>query len=69
VQVVETFVPAMSSWPGRWSSLRPGEKGRPDAAIAVAVFPIIFLGELPDKTICASLIMATRGKLCIRVWD
>jgi Ca2+/H+ antiporter, TMEM165/GDT1 family len=31
-------------------------------AIAVAVFPIIFLGELPDKTMFASLVMSTRGK-------
>lgn len=31
-------------------------------AIAAAVFPIIFLGELPDKTMFASLVMSTRGK-------
>jgi Ca2+/H+ antiporter, TMEM165/GDT1 family len=31
-------------------------------AIALAVFPIIFLGELPDKTMFASLVMSTRGK-------
>jgi putative Ca2+/H+ antiporter (TMEM165/GDT1 family) len=31
-------------------------------AIAAAVFPIIFVGELPDKTMLASLVMATRGK-------
>jgi Ca2+/H+ antiporter, TMEM165/GDT1 family len=30
--------------------------------IAVAVFPVIFIGELPDKTMMASLVMATRGK-------
>lgn len=33
-----------------------------DPLIVVAVFPIIFLGELPDKTMFASLVMATRGK-------
>jgi putative Ca2+/H+ antiporter (TMEM165/GDT1 family) len=33
-----------------------------DPLIALAVFPIIFLGELPDKTMFASLVMATRGK-------
>ena len=33
-----------------------------DLAIVVAVFPVIFLGELPDKTMLASLVMATRGK-------
>jgi Ca2+/H+ antiporter, TMEM165/GDT1 family len=31
-------------------------------AIVAAVFPIIFIGELPDKTMFASLVMATRGK-------
>ena len=36
-------------------------------AIVVAVFPIIFLGELPDKTMFASLVMSTRGRPVI-VW-
>ena len=31
-------------------------------AIVAAVFPIIFVGELPDKTMFASLVMSTRGK-------
>lgn len=31
-------------------------------AIAATVFPIIFIGELPDKTMFASLVLATRGK-------
>jgi len=30
--------------------------------IAATVFPIIFIGELPDKTMFASLVMSTRGK-------
>jgi putative Ca2+/H+ antiporter (TMEM165/GDT1 family) len=30
--------------------------------IAAAVFPVIFLGEFPDKTMVASLVLATRGK-------
>ena len=33
-----------------------------DFAIAAAVFPVIFVGELPDKTMFASLVMSTRGK-------
>ncbi|HEY5244929.1 MAG TPA: TMEM165/GDT1 family protein [Acidimicrobiales bacterium] len=33
-----------------------------DIAIAAAVFPVIFIGELPDKTMFASLVMATRGR-------
>ena len=36
-------------------------------AIVVAVFPIIFLGELPDKTMFASLVMSTKGRPGI-VW-
>jgi Ca2+/H+ antiporter, TMEM165/GDT1 family len=36
-------------------------------AIAAAVFPVIFFGELPDKTMFASLLMATRGKP-LAVW-
>jgi putative Ca2+/H+ antiporter (TMEM165/GDT1 family) len=30
-------------------------------SIALAVFPVIFLGELPDKTMFASLVLAARG--------
>ena len=36
-------------------------------AIAAAVFPVIFFGELPDKTMFASLVLASRGKP-IAVW-
>lgn len=32
-----------------------------DLGIAVAVFPLIFIGELPDKTMFASLVLASRG--------
>jgi putative Ca2+/H+ antiporter (TMEM165/GDT1 family) len=35
--------------------------------ITLAVFPVIFIGELPDKTMFASLVMATRGKPLL-VW-
>lgn len=31
-------------------------------AIVLAVFPVIFFGELPDKTMFASLVMATEGR-------
>ncbi|MGO9217670.1 MAG: hypothetical protein ACLP5E_07870 [Streptosporangiaceae bacterium] len=31
------------------------------APAVAAVFPVIFLGELPDKTMFASLVMATQG--------
>jgi len=33
-----------------------------DLSIALAVFPVIFLGELPDKTMFASLVLASRGR-------
>jgi putative Ca2+/H+ antiporter (TMEM165/GDT1 family) len=36
-------------------------------AVIAAVFPIIFLGELPDKTMFASLVMSTRGRAGL-VW-
>jgi putative Ca2+/H+ antiporter (TMEM165/GDT1 family) len=36
-------------------------------AIALAVFPVIFIGELPDKTMMASLVLATRGRP-LAVW-
>ncbi len=38
-----------------------------DFAVVFAVFPIIFIGELPDKTMFASLVMSTRGRPAI-VW-
>jgi putative Ca2+/H+ antiporter (TMEM165/GDT1 family) len=31
-------------------------------AVIAAVFPIIFIGELPDKSMFASLVMAARGR-------
>ena len=31
-------------------------------AISAAVFPVIFLGELPDKTMIASMALSTRGR-------
>jgi putative Ca2+/H+ antiporter (TMEM165/GDT1 family) len=36
-------------------------------AVVAAVFPLVFLGELPDKTMFASLLLATRGRP-IAVW-
>jgi putative Ca2+/H+ antiporter (TMEM165/GDT1 family) len=38
-----------------------------DFAVVFAVFPIIFIGELPDKTMFASLVMSTRGRPVL-VW-
>jgi putative Ca2+/H+ antiporter (TMEM165/GDT1 family) len=35
--------------------------------VLVAVFPVIFVAELPDKTMFASLILATRGRR-LSVW-
>jgi putative Ca2+/H+ antiporter (TMEM165/GDT1 family) len=35
--------------------------------VVFATFPIIFFGELPDKTMFASLVLATRGKPFV-VW-
>ena len=33
-----------------------------DPYVALICFPVIFLGELPDKTMFASLVMATKGR-------
>jgi len=33
-----------------------------DISVLAAVFPVIFIGELPDKTMFASLVLSTRGK-------
>jgi putative Ca2+/H+ antiporter (TMEM165/GDT1 family) len=33
-----------------------------DLAIIASVFPLIFLGELPDKSMFASLVLASRGR-------
>jgi putative Ca2+/H+ antiporter (TMEM165/GDT1 family) len=41
--------------------------GSVDLGIAAAVFPVIFIGELPDKTMFASLVMASRGRP-LAVW-
>jgi putative Ca2+/H+ antiporter (TMEM165/GDT1 family) len=38
-----------------------------DLYIAAICFPVIFLGELPDKTMFASLLLATRGRP-VQVW-
>lgn len=46
----------------------PGGKARRvDFYIVLICFPIIFLGELPDKTMFANLLMATRGRPVL-VW-
>ena len=31
-------------------------------SVALVTFPVIFIGELPDKTMFASLVLATRGR-------
>ena len=38
-----------------------------DAQVALICFPLIFLGELPDKTMFANLVMATKGHP-VQVW-
>jgi Ca2+/H+ antiporter, TMEM165/GDT1 family len=69
VQVGETFVLAMLFCYGRdeGDPFGPARKVTVHIAIIAAVFPIIFVGELPDKTMFASLVMSTRGKP-LSVW-
>ena len=38
-----------------------------DFGIVVAVYPLVFLAELPDKTMFASLVLSTRGRP-LAVW-
>ncbi len=38
-----------------------------DLAVAAGVFPLVFLAELPDKTMFASLVLGTRGRP-LAVW-
>jgi Ca2+/H+ antiporter, TMEM165/GDT1 family len=52
----------MSLWRCEGGPFGPAGKVDVNFAIVVAVFPIIFLGELPDKTMFASLVMSTRGR-------
>jgi Ca2+/H+ antiporter, TMEM165/GDT1 family len=51
----------------RHATFGPERKVVVQFAVVVAVFPIIFLGELPDKTMFASLVMSTRGRPIV-VW-
>ena len=57
----------MLSWPGRRWTFGPAREAALSIAIIAAVFPIIFVGELPDKTMFASLVMSTRGRP-LAVW-
>jgi Ca2+/H+ antiporter, TMEM165/GDT1 family len=51
------------SWPGGGHPPRPaGRIGLVGLGIALICFPVIFLGELPDKTMFANLVMATSGR-------
>ena len=63
----ETLVPAISYGRGVGHPFGLAGKVPMSFAIVVAVFPIIFIGELPDKTMFASLVMSTRGRP-LSVW-
>src|SRR5579862_8073953 len=66
-QVGETFRSCHVVVAGRGLP-RPAERSeRVDPYIALICFPVIFLGELPDKTMFASLVMATKGRP-LQVW-
>lgn len=44
-----------------------GGRARVNLYVALICFPVIFLGELPDKTMFAALLMATKGQAA-HVW-
>ena len=52
-------MPPLATW--SISHASPGSS-RLNLAIAAAVFPVIFLGELPDKTMIASLALSTKAR-------
>ena len=52
-------MPPFATW--SISHASPGSS-RLNLAIAAAVFPVIFLGELPDKTMIASLALAPKAR-------
>src|SRR5579875_351730 len=58
----------MQPWPGEGPP-SPGRRGTGRVRLypVLVSFGVVFLGELPDKTMFASLILATRGRP-VRVW-
>jgi putative Ca2+/H+ antiporter (TMEM165/GDT1 family) len=69
VQAGETFVSAVyDDMAGTKAALRPGgELAAMNASALLVAFPVIFLGELPDKTMFASLVLSTKGRPVL-VW-
>jgi Ca2+/H+ antiporter, TMEM165/GDT1 family len=58
----------MSTWPGSGPFPRLAKRSeRVDPVVALICFPVVFLGELPDKTMFANLVMATKGRP-LQVW-
>lgn len=67
-QVGETIRLSYVVVAGRGSHSRPAERpSRVNLHVALVCFPLIFLAELPDKTMFASLLMATKGRPT-KVW-
>ena len=63
-------LPSVPFISGRAVGLRPRSAERTasvDMEIALICFPMIFLAELPDKTMFANLVMATKGRP-LQVW-
>jgi len=54
-------------WPGRRLAFAPAEGPAVSLSVLFGVFPVIFLGELPDKTMFASLVLSTKGRP-LTVW-
>jgi putative Ca2+/H+ antiporter (TMEM165/GDT1 family) len=63
MQAGETFVSAVfDDMAGTEAALRPGGELAMSISVLLGVFPVIFLGELPDKTMFASLVLSTKGR-------
>jgi putative Ca2+/H+ antiporter (TMEM165/GDT1 family) len=52
---------------GMKAAFAPAERSAVNLGILFAVFPVVFLGELPDKTMFASLVLSTKGRPAM-VW-
>jgi putative Ca2+/H+ antiporter (TMEM165/GDT1 family) len=64
----ETFISVVSAdVAGTEGALSPRRRAGDEPQRSFQVFPVIFLGELPDKTMFASLVLSTKGRLA-SVW-
>jgi putative Ca2+/H+ antiporter (TMEM165/GDT1 family) len=52
---------------GAKAGLCPGGEAAVSLSALLGVYPVVFLGELPDKTMFASPVLSTKGR-SVMVW-